>query len=235
MIDAKTFAEHHQTLWRSVAPASEITLRRINSGQLESIHAPIESKSSPDRRGLINETAFFLFCLKRSNPNLTGKELYKEAFNFARKRIEILTTNYETDLSSLSQPEKAEAADIARAIEEWTIQKFHNTETILQPVLFGAGFIDSSEADFISGNTIVEIKAGERKFRSVDIRQVLTYVFLNWQSQQFNITRVALFNPRMGISFCTSVKSLITEISGKSEVEFFSELLHATTSGEFSG
>ena len=60
--------------------------------------------------------------------------------------------------------------------------------------------IDLGKGDLISSDALFEIKAGDRFFRSVDVRQLIMYGALNSVSQSYQINRLGLFSiPRVGI------------------------------------
>jgi hypothetical protein len=104
----------------------------------------------------------------------------------------------------------------------------------LEPIFPGCGIIDACRGDLIVSNILFEVKAGDRLFRSVDVRQLITYATLNQISKRFTIEKVGLFNPRIGVSATISVDDLCFEISGKNSIELFSEIAAAISSGEIS-
>jgi hypothetical protein len=83
----------------------------------------------------------------------------------------------------------------------------------------------------IASNVLYEVKAGDRFFRSIDIRQLILYSTL---SGSFKIERLGLFNPRIGISATIPMDDLCFEISGKNSAELFSEIAAVVSSGDVS-
>ena len=79
-----------------------------------------------------------------------------------------------------------------------------------------------------------EIKAGDRKFRSVDLRQVIVYAALNRASDQHDIKGLGLVNPRMGISFKAELDEFCLEMSGKPSGELLGEVVYYISSGDIS-
>ncbi len=57
----------------------------------------------------------------------------------------------------------------------------------VSPRFEGCGWLDECEADFLTSNVLVEVKAGDRAFRSIDLRQVLIYCALNFASKKYDI------------------------------------------------
>lgn len=105
---------------------------------------------------------------------------------------------------------------------------------LTEPEFPGCGIIDSCKGDLISSSVLFEVKAGDRLFRSIDVRQLILYSALNFVSKQFTIKGLGLFNPRVGVSATMPVDDLCFEISGKQSVELFSEIAAAVSSGEVS-
>ena len=97
-------------------------------------------------------------------------------------------------------------------------------ELVIQPRFKGCGILDSCYGDLFMGSTLYEVKCVERNLRSIDIRQVLAYCALNYQSRQFDIDHVCIVNPRRGISFRFGVESLTQKASGKNSAELFHQI-----------
>jgi hypothetical protein len=100
-------------------------------------------------------------------------------------------------------------------------------EVVPEPVFPGCGFIDTCRGDVLVCKTLFEVKAGDRLFRSIDVRQLVTYAALNLVSRQHKIHKVGLFNPRVGIRAAV-------EVSGKDAITLLSEIVVAISSGETS-
>ena len=94
--------------------------------------------------------------------------------------------------------------------------------------------ISSCEGDVFFESTLFEVKAGQRTFRAVDLKQLLTYAALNNSAQMPPIVSLGLFNPRMGISFCSEIDSICLEISGCTAAELLPEIIRVVSSGDLS-
>ncbi|MHB0773167.1 TNF domain-containing protein [Bradyrhizobium sp. 5.13L] len=105
---------------------------------------------------------------------------------------------------------------------------------LIEPSFPGCGMIDAGKGDLIYSKALFEIKAGDRLFRSVDVRQLIIYSALNFVSNRFQIDSLGLFNPRVGISATISVDDLCTEISGKKSGDLFFDIVAAVSSGDIS-
>ena len=69
------------------------------------------------------------------------------------------------------------------------------------------------------------MKAGDRHFRITDLRQIIIYLALNFYSQQYQLAKVALVNPRTGKNFECSIDILIESCSGRKSVDVFSDVI----------
>jgi len=98
----------------------------------------------------------------------------------------------------------------------------------------GCGYIDESEGDVICGKTIYEVKTVDRRLRSVDIRQVITYAALNFISKKYEVENVGIFNPRRALFFEASLESVCSEISGRPAQELLADIVEAISSGAIS-
>jgi hypothetical protein len=88
--------------------------------------------------------------------------------------------------------------------------------------------------DVYCSNTLYEIKAGERLFRSIDVRQLLTYAALNKADPCRTLTDIGLFNPRSGLSFTASLEEVCIEVAGLRTEELLGEIVRVISSGDTS-
>ena len=80
------------------------------------------------------------------------------------------------------------------------------------------------KADVLFGETLYDIKAGDRDFRLVDVRQLITYCALNHAVSNYTINKVGVVNPRLGVFFNVGVDELVEGMTGTSAVELFEEI-----------
>ncbi|MBI2265693.1 MAG: hypothetical protein HYU64_11050, partial [Armatimonadetes bacterium] len=99
------------------------------------------------------------------------------------------------------------------------------TAIFFWPLLKGCGQLDACRADVIYKNKLVEVKAGDRHFRITDLRQIITYLALNFCSKQFQLANIALVNPRTGKAFECSIDTLVEACSGRKPVDVFSDIV----------
>jgi hypothetical protein len=89
----------------------------------------------------------------------------------------------------------------------------------------GCGWLDECEGDVFYQGRLVEIKAGERGFRGTDIRQLLIYCALNQAAQKYDISRVCLLNPRVGVELDVQLEQLCRDIAGRSALDVLAEIV----------
>jgi hypothetical protein len=239
VISGTTFCKLYSSLWRELAPTTDLFVRRINLGQYERDFAEIKVLTAPTRRGFINEVAFELFCQSiKGRKRWPSRDPSPDEVSSAVSAVQssALRRDIGREGEVSNQPSADELLDIAQQHNRlMQIFTFFYSGTILpEPVFPGCGIIDTCIGDLLVGSTLFEVKAGDRLFRSVDIRQLVTYAALNHLSHQYEILKVGLFNPRVGIRIEIDLDELCFEISGKKSVELLTEISLSLSSGEVS-
>ncbi|GAA4481148.1 hypothetical protein [Gluconacetobacter asukensis] len=230
MIDASSFATLHNAFWAEHAPTSEHFVRRLNLEYTERWSPPIDKPREKIRAAFVSEFAFARFCGRASG--LDPSQLDTAAFTETKKRlIPLMDDSKELDLP-LSLIEKNQV----KHLEESLVGFFgrRGKELYIRPIFKGCGYVDSSEADVISGSCLFEIKAVDRPFRSVDIKQLVTYYALNHASRQFDLESIGIFNPRRSVWFEMNFDEVSREISGQSAQELCDNVVLAVSSGDIS-
>ncbi|SFO48497.1 hypothetical protein SAMN05216330_103223 [Bradyrhizobium sp. Ghvi] len=240
MISASTFCKVYSSFWKSVAPTTDIFVRRLNLGHYVREFPGMTSAAAPIRRGFINEVAFAAFCQTANDgvgwpPGGLSPEELDRAVSYVRS----LPIRRETQGDIASEgglaPEEVVDIDEQRRRLLWMFLLNKPAGSLLtEPIFPGCGMIDSCKGDLIASDALYEVKAGDRLFRSIDVRQLIVYGALNFIAKRFKIERLGLFNPRVGIGATMSADDLCFEISGKQSSELFSEIAAAFSSGEMS-
>jgi hypothetical protein len=205
-------------------------VRRINLGT-ERWCPELVSRVDSNRRGVVNEIGFRLFRARVRNE---GREIVAElsekdvavAVEKARLFVERLPRRSREPVTVPTKMEVAEGAVIAERIVEYTKSVGVGQSILVSPVLPGCGILQACSADLLVGKTLYEIKAGDRDFRLVDVRQLLVYCALNQQSKKYEVEDIGLLNPRVGVSFVLGSEALAQEASGRSMVELSSEIIN---------
>jgi len=228
VIDASSFAAHHNAFWADHTPTSEHFVRRLNLEHTERWSPPIDKPEEQIRAAFVSEFAFSQFCGQADGVN--AAQLDTIAIAETRKRLLPLMDNPAT----LDEPFTKAEKDQAQKLENNLTGFFRRGALRTRPVFKGCGYIDASEGDVISGSCLFEIKAVDRPFRSVDIRQLVTYCALNHASGQFELDSLGVFNPRRGLWFAMSFDEVCREISGQSAQDLFDGVVHSISSGDIS-
>lgn len=223
MISERKFSNTFSSFWKQLFPMGEPFVRRLNLA-CERKAPPLESTIpvNRDKRAVINELAFRLFK-EKSCKNKVNKNRLDELSNDVISYIEKLTHTI-PKIDPLIQEELEEATDLADSLSSF----FYTPDLPLLkfwPSFRGCGSIQACKGDIIYKDKLAEVKAGNRHFRINDIRQVITYLALNFSSQQYVINNIELINPRTGLYFQAPVKTIIEECSGKLPVDIFSDIV----------
>ncbi|WP_147451536.1 hypothetical protein [Corallococcus llansteffanensis] len=101
------------------------------------------------------------------------------------------------------------------------------------PRFRGAGVLDSCEGDLSIGTCLIEVKTTVRKPSGRDLRQIITYLALDFNSGQRRWTSVGLFNPRRATIHVVPIESWIPSLSGgRTPLDVFSEIISFTQSND---
>jgi hypothetical protein len=226
VISEKQFALSYASFWHQVIPMSEEYLRSRNR-DLKRFITPLRRTLSANTRGVVNELAFQLFAAAASI-GVSVDDLSQEAVDqCVLKSLHHIRDLRERSRTPVQSPDSLQIEE-AKVISTRLLRYFANlppADLIVLPHFAGCGWLDECEGDALSGVTLVEVKAGERGFRSIDLRQVLTYCALNLASQTYEIRRICLINPRVGVTLNASVESLCRDVSGRSSTEVLSEIV----------
>ncbi|WP_157757139.1 hypothetical protein [Pannonibacter phragmitetus] len=230
MIDASSFAAHHNAFWSNFTPTSEYFVRRINLEHAERWSLPIHKPEDPIRSALVAELAFAQVSAKLDG--IPEERVGEVALEEAKKRLRPLFEDPISLVQEITQVEQDQISSLEKNLLSFFTRR--NLPTVTRPLFAGCGYVDSSEGDIISGSCLFEIKAVNRPFRSIDIRQLITYCALNHLSGQFQLDAIGVFNPRRGLYFEASIEDVSHEISGQSGQELFDTIIHAISSGDIS-
>lgn len=210
-------------------------LRRQNL-QLERYEEPMHGFVPANQRGLANEFGFRLFRhAKESNQLLIAlrpediERCKVEAITYVSRFIEPeqAPEEWSTDLNS-------EAHTIGHRLAEFSDQLQPDGYVHPAPPFRGCGILMSCEGDLLCGTTLYEVKAGARNFRSVDLKQLLTYTALNYLSSEHEILSAGLVNPRQGVYFDLPLDELSLAVAGTSFAELALEITSYLSASETS-
>lgn len=236
MISETAFSQSFSSTWRLLAPATDLFVRKVNSMLREREFAPLNSTVLPERRGFINEAAFQFFRIRREWFNWTRprNELMSMAAEAAKATICRIERIDPADIPDPSRAEEDDIFDIAERLQMFFSRVSGGQSLQVQPKFPGCGIIDTCFGDVRFGDTLYEVKAGDRTFRSMDLRQLLIYAALCKSAQMSPLRRVGLLNPRTGVTFSIGLDHLCLEVSGTQSEELLTEIVRVVSSGDTS-
>lgn len=229
MITELEFIRDRSSFWREVAPLSEDFIKRINLAVLDKkIHDEILSNTDPNRRSIINEVAFdiFAYCYGKE---ISIAAIDQKSLESIAKEAALYVNGLKLSASSgrtlsLTTEEITETLQIANLLLSFFKKK---ANVIIHPVLPGYSGLNQCYGDVLADDTLYEIKAGNRKFRSVDIRQLVLYASLNYASQKYAVSSLGLYNPRCGYQFQMETNAFCINFSGMPAHELFHKVTYS--------
>lgn len=227
MITVTQLSRNYPSIWKKIFPFLSRLVKKCNL-QKEIFEGEMILNSNPKRRALINETGFCFYKKMIEIRVNKAKFLSGEDISSICKNVFVYIKKLDcnsTELEQLNNEEILEASKIADNIYFY-FNYYELDKTIeLSPDFFGCGLIANCAGDIIVGETLYEIKAGERDFRISDIKQLLIYLTLNYSSHHRNISCLGLLNPRLNNFIVLPVKDAIEIASGQSTLDCFNELI----------
>lgn len=230
MIDASTFAARHNAFWAEHTPTSEHFVRRLNLQHIERWNKPLNKPKGQIRSAFVAELAFSCFCAEIAGGR--EHEILEMSLKETKTRLRPIIDDPATLEEPLSETETAQMLKIKANLLSFF--RSRNPKILTRPVFNGCGYIDTSEGDVLNNSYLFEIKAVERPFRSVDLRQLITYCALNHLSHQFEIEGIGVFNPRRGVYFVKHIDEISYEVAGQPAQDLFDNIVHAISSGDIS-
>jgi hypothetical protein len=233
MISERRLAKSYGSFWRVAAPTMELFVRRCNLDWYEREFKPIASPLAPARRATINLLAFEIFHASAEKtsgapadpslpqrawinvqPLFEGAEAYETALLAARLEPWMITG-----------AERAEAVELARRMWLYFLQS-GNRLFRTKPVFPGCGILMTCRGDvLIEPSTIVEMKDGDRPFRSYVFRQLALYAALLFNATGSLPEELRVLNSRTGVSVAMSTEDFSRQVAGQSASNFLYEII----------
>jgi hypothetical protein len=101
------------------------------------------------------------------------------------------------------------------------------------PEFPGCGVVEPARGDILLGSELIEVKAVQRTFRGLDLRQAITYSALAHSNGQ-SVSFLTLLNPRWGMVYSSDVENLAMDVGAGSWVELMKDLIDAMSGIEVS-
>lgn len=227
MTSEKRLASSHTGFWNALLPMEEPYIRAHNTRVRQFAHEML-SLIPAAQRGVVNECAFLIFVvgLRGSvNPvNLDEGQLMRCADD-AFGRVSRLSAFARVSPQPLTEAAVREAQMLAMRLTSYFSSRPEHLFTPM-PVFPGCGWLDEAEGDVLGDRTLFEIKAGERQFRGIDIRQVLCYCALGFSAKAYDINSFCLINPRFGTYFEDTLENLCWRTAGMSAAAVLGEIVN---------
>lgn len=220
MISEHKFAANFSSIWKEVMPLGDGHWA-IDNVFLSRLHAPLKNRVEPSSRGLVNELAFMTFerasggtrMFKRMDVSQTVRECLPDAVAYVN-RVSIgrrghppLNINPAIDDAMIR-----EAGQVALRL----LANFKRPSLLeIRPKFRGCGAVSACEGDLIYENCLYEIKAGDRNFRILDVKQLLVYCALASAAGDLRFSRIGLYNPRTGLHWAAHLDEICKRVSGR--------------------
>jgi hypothetical protein len=228
LISEHQFANHYSSAWRAITPLSD-GFWTFENLQVERIAPPLHGRAPKEVRAILNEASFRAFCELQPTANAVGRvEVLAALDSNLQAAIDYVArfSNSSELAADIDEDSRKEAVSLV-----FRLLHFFPTDarTILKPKFNGCGILSSCEGDLIAGSCLYEIKAGDRGFRVLDLRQLLTYSALAYASESLAFTEIGLFNPRTGVAWRRSLEEVCLAISGLRMTDTLSALVEQFT------
>lgn len=225
VISETRFAKRYNSLWRSLAPTMELFIRKCNLTLYSRNWKEIGSASPAGSRALVNRTAFELFCAgyDATKTLTTYLDFINSDDNVSSAEVAVAGINV------LDSIERTDVYEIARRI--WLhFSHSGKPELLLRPQFKGCGIINTCAGDiFKPPSRIVELKDGDRPFRSYEFRQLSVYAALYLNETGIVPSSIEVVNSRRGVYVAISLERFADEVAGQSAVDYLREVIRVIT------
>ena len=238
MISEHKFSSGYTSFWRNALPLGEAFVRLMNQ-RLRKFAEPYEFDAPAEKSALLSEASFRLLIAMGDilrAPRSTEQAdllLVPKAIEDAVRYLSLLR-GPKLPVERLEAAENHIVITIARRLRQFFRNEEGSERLVTAPRFEGCGFLDSCEGDILAGTLLYEIKNKERKFRLVDLRQVLTYCALNYAKSTHPINGIGFVNARSGEFFKISLTNLARKAAGCSASELLSEIVDFVSTDQIS-
>lgn len=194
---------------------------------------PMISSTDPGINGAINETAFRVCREGWSRP---GRQLSIDSTEGGRIWDDVCSWLGERPEGKYDFSHKVwlDVHLIASNIYQFLLDNVL-FDAQFDPLFRGCGILSECRGDILADDLLIEVKAGDRGFRAVDLRQILVYSALAREAGDVRIKRICLMNPRWGVSWSATLDDAATSCGASSSAELLEEICRGATSLDVSG
>ena len=200
---------------------------RTRNRELGRFAAPLTSTLPAETRGVVNELGFRLFVagLDQDGPIAAlPADTVEACTRDSLRHIRGLREHGRAPVPEPSADQIREAAALAERLAMF-FRKAAQEPVVAFPLFRGCGWLDECAGDVVAQGTLFEVKAGDRNFRSIDLRQVLAYCALNFASKTYEILRMCLVNPRLGVFLEESLERVCSELAGRPATDVLGDIV----------
>ncbi|MET3650801.1 hypothetical protein [Dyella japonica] len=221
MITERKFSVSYTSLWREITPSADNFIRHINLAS-ERFVPPYTALSPAELNGPVNESAFRL----SREIWLAGDVGPASEDGVCRIWSDVCSWLGEAPQGrfEFSEAVLTDIREVATSIGAF-LRISGGSEVVFEPPFRGCGSISSCVGDLIVGSTLVEIKAGDRGFRAVDLRQLFTYAALARSAGAPLVSGVCLLNPRWGVVWHGSLDEAAVGCGAQSSIDLLDDIV----------
>ncbi len=216
MISELAFSRGYSSFWQEYFPWLNYYIPVINADRKNHLLSPIDITEDPSLRSINNVVAFTHF------KNICGDVEFplETSFDEAKRIVGVLPRNNLARYKLTSNDRRIIEVQTNRLLNRY------GPTCRIYPDFCGCGIVKNCYGDILKGETLIEIKAGERGIQPADLKQVILYSALNWANPRrtHNIRRVEIFNPRQGVAWNNDLSQFISYISDLSLEDVFDQL-----------
>lgn len=230
MISEITFCTRFTSFWNDLLPGAKDYMRWVNAGLSISSHDMLPTPKRRHNIAIVNVLAFNIYRMltrKRESVNSLDMTQFAQGEDYLGCIAQAIS--YIRRFQDQHAPElPLDSGEIAQAVSIATLLSNRYNEAgfpTLDPMFDGCGIVDPVAGDIYLSGMLIEIKSGWRPFQVIDFRQLIVYCALNHYSRTpLHISRVEMYNPRLGLVFTEEVDTLIYTLSALSPFELYTTI-----------
>ena len=217
MNSARRLIESSSSFWRELAPLLPNYVKHVNMGGYDRFDPPMRRETDKARHFLVNELAFKCFASGVSPGGPAVESIYDDV---QQKWAGRLPANASIG-AALSDLEREELSELVGRLVVY--QRSIDTGTAeFEKIIPAFGRLENIEIDILTDNSVFEIKAGERPFRSIDFRQLILAITVLDRPRP----KAVLINPREGVVWSENFSDFIETVCLRSLSELIPEVAY---------
>jgi hypothetical protein len=177
-----------------------------------------------------------MFCALHNEPVAVdgrAERLLTLAMQLLSKSVDYVnrfSTTGKLGILQIPQYRLTEAVELSERSVKFFVEHEALSPLTKRPVFPGCGIIAPCEGDLRTDNTLYEIKAVDRNFRSMDMRQLFVYCALNRAANLKPIYRIGLVNPLLGTYWVRDLDRVAYRVGGTLAAELLDDIIEFSLS-----